>query len=67
MKIACKVHGKDALIVGYAPGRRRRIHAIVIVEGKMKAVRLKSIELPEVAERISGAENVTVMEKSRAA
>jgi hypothetical protein len=45
MKIFCKVHGKSAVVVGYAPGRKGRPMAIVIVDGKLKDVRLKDIEL----------------------
>jgi hypothetical protein len=45
MKIFCHVHGKQAVVVGYAPGRKGRPMAIVITEGKLKPVRLKDIVL----------------------
>lgn len=45
MKVFCKVHGKDAVIAGYAPGKKGRIMAVVITEGALKAVRLKDIVL----------------------
>lgn len=45
MKIFCTVHGKDAVVVGYAPGRKGRPKAIVIIEGKLVDVRLKDVVL----------------------
>lgn len=45
MKIFCTVHGKDAVVVGYAPGRKGRPKAIVITEGKLVDVRLKDVVL----------------------
>ena len=47
MKIACKVQGKAALVVGYAPGKKGRPMAIVICDGQMKAVKLRHIDLGE--------------------
>lgn len=52
MKIPCKVGGKAALIVGYAPGRKGRPMAMVITQGALKAVRLKDVELGELPERL---------------
>ena len=52
MKIPCKVNGKPALVVGYAPGKKNRPLAIVISEGMLKPVRLKDIELDELPEQL---------------
>jgi hypothetical protein len=43
--IVCKVHGSDAMIVGYAPGKKGRPMAIIITQGILKAVRLRDIDL----------------------
>lgn len=48
MKILCKVAGKPAMIVGYAPGRKNRPVAIVITQGELRSVRLKDIDLTDV-------------------
>lgn len=45
MKILCTVNGKSAVIVGYGPGRKGKLRAVVITEGKLKDVGLKEIEL----------------------
>lgn len=45
MKLLCKVHGKPAVIVGYGPGRKGKVRAIVVVEGKLKDVGFKDIQL----------------------
>ena len=45
MKIFCQVHGKPAVVVGYAPGRKGRPRAIVIASGKLQDVALKDIIL----------------------
>ena len=45
--IVCKVFGKPAMIVGYGPGRKGKVMAIVVVEGALRAVRLKDIDLGE--------------------
>ncbi len=45
MKLACRVNGKDGLIVGYAQGKRSKVLAVVICSGELRAVRLKDIEL----------------------
>ena len=50
MKLPCRVAGKAALIVGYAPGRKGRPMAMVITQGALRAVRLKDIELGELPE-----------------
>ena len=47
MKVFCNVHGKPAVIVGYGPGRKGKIRAIVITEGVMKDVALKEIVLDD--------------------
>lgn len=48
MKILCTVHGKPAMIAGFAPGRKGRPLVVVITQGKLKAVRLKDIDLENV-------------------
>lgn len=50
MKILCKVSGKPAMIVGYGPGQKGRPVAIVITQGRLKSVRLKDIDLNDVAQ-----------------
>jgi len=45
VRLSCKIKNKPALIVGYAAGKKGAIHAVVIVEGSLKAVRLKHVEL----------------------
>lgn len=45
MKIFCTVHGKQAVIIGYAPGRKGRPRAVVICSGKLVDVALKDIVL----------------------
>lgn len=53
MKIACKVQDKPALVVGYAPGKKGNPMAIVICDGKMKAVKLRHIDLGDLAKGFS--------------
>lgn len=50
MKIFCQVHGKQAVVVGYGPGRKGRPRAIVISEGTLKDVALKDIVLDSAQE-----------------
>jgi hypothetical protein len=45
MKIFCQVHGKQAVVVGYGPGRKGRPRAIVIRDGKLADVALRDIVL----------------------
>lgn len=52
MKLPCKVNGKAALIVGYAPGRKGKPLAVVVTEGQLKAIRLKDVELGELPEAL---------------
>ena len=52
MKLPCKVNGKPALIVGYAPGPKGKPLVMVITEGELNAVRLKEIELGELPEAL---------------
>jgi hypothetical protein len=47
VKIACKVAGNEATVVGYCPGKKGKIYAIVISNGKLMSVALKNVELPE--------------------
>jgi hypothetical protein len=47
-KLACLVDGIPAMVVGYGPGRKGRIHAIVVCEGTLRAVRLKDVQLVNV-------------------
>lgn len=51
MKIFCQVNGKQAVVVGYGPGRKGKVRAIVITEGVLKDVALKDIVL-DTPERI---------------
>lgn len=58
MKIYCHVNAKQSVVVGYGPGRKGRPMAIVLCEGKLKAIRLKDVivDLPD--------ENVVPMRKN---
>lgn len=38
------------MVIGYGPGRKGRPMAIVVSEGKLKAVRLKDIDLGSVSQ-----------------
>ena len=67
MKLPCRVAGKAALIVGYAPGRKGRPMAMVITQGALKAVRLKDIELAELPERLQAANVVEIPKKAKEA
>jgi hypothetical protein len=58
MKIFCHVHGKQSVVVGYGPGRKGRPMAIVLTDGKLKAIRLKDIVLDK------PDENVVLMRKN---
>jgi hypothetical protein len=51
VKIFCKIAGKNAVVVGYGPGRKGKPRAIVICEGKLRDVALRDIELekPEIS------------------
>ena len=53
MRLPCTVKGKTAFIVGYCPGSKGRVHAIVVCEARLRAVRLKDIELGEVPPALS--------------
>jgi len=50
VKLACKVRGHNAMIVGYATAKRARVYAIVITQGQLCPVRLRDIELLTVPE-----------------
>lgn len=57
MKLSCRVEGKQGLIVGYAPGgKRNRIHAIVVVEGELRHILLRQVELLNVPEGLGKPE-----------
>jgi hypothetical protein len=47
VKLACKVDGKAALIVGYSAGKKGRVMAVVITEGVMRAVKLRQVVLDQ--------------------
>ena len=64
MKVFCNVNGKHALIVGYGPGRKGRPMAIVITEGKLKAIRLKDIDLDAASK--AEPDNVAPLARKRA-
>jgi hypothetical protein len=51
-RIFCKVHGKPAVIVGYAPGRKGKVMAVVMIEGQIRAVKLRQIELGHTFEQL---------------
>jgi len=52
MKLACKVNGHPAMIVGYANAKRSKVWAIVITQGQLRPVRLRDIELLNVPEEL---------------
>jgi hypothetical protein len=45
MMFRCQVRGERAMVVGYCPGKKGKIYAIVALGGKLRAVKLKHIEL----------------------
>jgi hypothetical protein len=45
MRLLVNVHGKEGLVVGYAPGKKGRPLAIVVIDGKLQAVKLRNLEL----------------------
>lgn len=67
MKLACKVHGKSAMIVGYAQAKRCKVMAIVVCEGALRAVRLKDITLLNVPEELQAEDKVVKMPERRPA
>lgn len=44
-ELVCRVGGKNAMIVGYGPGLHGVPKAIVVVDGELRAVKLKHIQL----------------------
>lgn len=46
-KIFCTIHDKPAVIVGYGPGRKGKIRAIAITEGRIQDFALKDIVLDD--------------------
>jgi hypothetical protein len=62
VKIFCKVNGKQAVVVGYGPGRKGKVRAIVICEGRLQDVALRQLELdtPNTAGKPSGPVTYTV-------
>ena len=58
MKIFCQVHGKPAVVVGYAPGRKGKPRAVVITQGILKDVALKDIVLDKPEETASNVETL---------
>ncbi len=64
MKVFCKVRGKSAVVVGYGPGRKGRIRAIVLSQGKMIDVALKDIELDDdLPEHVGGSPSLRLKDK----
>jgi hypothetical protein len=61
MKLACTVHGKPGLVVGYAQGKKNKIFAVVITEGQLKSVRLREIHLSNIPEALSGKPKLTIV------
>jgi hypothetical protein len=45
VKILCKVGAELAMITGYCPDKHGRPQAVVVCAGKLKAVRLRDVEL----------------------
>ncbi len=53
--LLCKIDGKPAIIVGYGPGPKGEPKAIVILNGELRAVKLKHIELENIPEEYQKA------------
>ena len=53
MKLACKIFGKPALIVGYSAGKKGKVLAIVVCEGELRSVKLRQIHLTNVPEGLA--------------
>jgi hypothetical protein len=52
VRIDCKVNGKPAVVVGYAPGQKMRPIAIVICDGELKGVKLKDLDLGDLPDQL---------------
>lgn len=65
MKLSCKIGGKDALIVGYAQGRKSKVMAVVICEGELRAVRLRDVQLQDVPEGLEKKATVVAIGNAR--
>jgi hypothetical protein len=64
--IACRVGNHPALIVGYAPGRKGKVRAVVITQGVLKDVSLKNIQLVEdLPPELRAPQNVVVLTEKR--
>lgn len=55
MKIPCQVRNTPAYIVGYTTGRKNKALAVVIMLGKLHAVKLRDIDLGELPEQLGVA------------
>lgn len=61
MRIPCTVFGHSAFVVGYAQGKKAKPMAIVIMLGKLQAVKLKHIDLGKLPEELGvGAKVVPI-------
>lgn len=68
MKLACKIKGKAALVVGYVQSKRQKVLAVVICEGELRSVRLRDIELLNVPEGLAKpSEKIVAMSPRREA
>jgi hypothetical protein len=63
MKVWCKVRGNPAVVVGYAPGAKGRVMAVVITKGKLEAVRLKDVKLDDISLWPKGADKRKVSDE----
>ena len=46
MRILVKLKsGEEGIVVGYAPGKKGRVLAIVVVDAKLREVKLRNLEL----------------------
>jgi hypothetical protein len=45
MNLLVKVRGEDAIIVGFAPGKKGRTLAVCVIDRKLRVVKLRDIEL----------------------
>lgn len=57
--------GQPALIVGYAAGKKGRVMAVVIRQGKLCAVKLKHVELDNVPEELKAGTDADIVPLAR--
>lgn len=63
MKIFCKIKGQEAVIVGYAQGKRSKPLAIVLTKNGLVHCSLKDLDVGDTIAKLWPNENVVPMAK----